>query len=494
MDIKKSRTLHIGIIGAGIAGLAASVRLARRGHRVTVFEANDYPGGKLSAFVQDGYRFDAGPSLFTMPQYVDELFELAGETPAEHFRYQRLPVVCHYFWEDGTRLLARAEPEAFAREVEEQLGVPARKTLDFLAASAKKYELTGRIFLEKSLHRFDTWWSAEVGRALLHLPSFDLFSTMHEVHQRALGHPKLVQLFDRFATYNGSNPYRAPGMLSIIPHFEHRLGAYYPEGGMHAITEAVYQLACRQGVDFRFSSPVERIHVEDDLAIGLQVGGEVYAFDRIVSNADVHFTYKTLLPEQAPPKRALRQEKSTSALIFYWGIRDSFDELGLHNIFFSDDYRAEFDHLAGGTIYEDPTVYVNITSKYSTGDAPAGAENWFVMINVPYDSGQDWGRLTGEVRQRALAKLSRILGRPIEPLIDTEAVLDPLSIQQKTSSHLGALYGSSSNDRMAAFFRHPNFSSRLRNIYFCGGSVHPGGGIPLCLLSARIVDDLLTKA
>ena len=465
--------------------------MAAHGYEVDVFEANPYPGGKLSEFRLGGYRFDAGPSLFTMPMYVDELYRLAEPVKTPPLSYRRLDVVCHYFWEDGVRLHAHAAPEEFAREAADVLGVDPQAILRALADSRRKYELTGRTFLERSLHRPATWLSREVGSALLQLPSLDIFQSMHQVNQRQLQHPKLVQLFDRFATYNGSNPYRAPGILNIIPHFEHHFGAYFPQGGMHAITEHLYRLALEGGVRFHFEQPVSEIQVEKGRASALVVGERTLRYDRIVSNMDVFFTYRRLLPGQKAPERILAQEKSTSALIFYWGIRKEFPELGLHNIFFSEDYREEFDLLGRGRISDDPTVYVNITQKYESGDAPAGCENWFTMINVPYNSGQDWDALIARSRKNVLDKLSRILGRAIEPLIEEEALLDPRTIESRTNSHLGALYGTSSNERMAAFLRHANFSSRIEDLYFCGGSVHPGGGIPLCLLSARIVDQLM---
>lgn len=465
--------------------------MAAHGYEVDVFEANPYPGGKLSEFRLGGYRFDAGPSLFTMPMYVDELYRLADPAKTPPLSYRRLDVVCHYFWEDGVRLHAHAAPEEFARGAADVLGVDPQAILRALADSRRKYELTGRTFLERSLHRPATWLSREVGSALLQLPSLDIFRSMHQVNQRQLQHPKLVQLFDRFATYNGSNPYRAPGILNIIPHFEHHFGAYFPQGGMHAITEHLYRLALEGGVRFHFEQPVSEIQVEKGRASALVVGERTLRYDRIVSNMDVFFTYRRLLPGQKAPERILAQEKSTSALIFYWGIRKEFPELGLHNIFFSEDYREEFDLLGRGRISDDPTVYVNITQKYESGDAPAGCENWFTMINVPYNSGQDWDALIARSRKNVLDKLSRILGRAIEPLIEEEALLDPRTIESRTNSHLGALYGTSSNDRMAAFLRHANFSSRIEDLYFCGGSVHPGGGIPLCLLSARIVDQLM---
>jgi len=483
--------MKIGIIGAGVAGLAAAVRMASRGYQVEVFEANNYPGGKLSQFELEGYRFDAGPSLFTMPQYVLDVFEAAGIDPKGRFEFDRLETVCHYFWEDGTRISASADEEAFAQEVEDKLQVPAERIRKVMADSERKYKMTGQTFLEKSLHKVSTWTNWGILKSMLLIPTFDLFTNMNKVNERLVKHPKLVQLFNRFATYNGSNPYKAPGLLTIIPYFEHRIGAFLPKGGMHAITLALFELAKEKGVNFHFDTPVQEIVVENGQAQALMVKDEKHSFDQIISNMDAFFTYQKLLPKARHPHRILRQEKSTSAIIFYWGIQQQFPELDLHNILFSEDYRAEFDHLAKGKVYHDPTIYINITQKYCPEDAPPGGENWFVMVNAPYDSGQDWETIIQKTRIQTLEKISRILGQDIAPLIACEETLQPLSIQSKTASHLGALYGTSSNNRMSAFLRHPNFSSRIKNLYFCGGSVHPGGGIPLCLLSAKIVDDVM---
>lgn len=481
--------MKVGVIGAGIGGLATAVRLAAAGHEVVVFEANATPGGKLSEFRSGPYRFDLGPSLFTMPMYVDELFSLAGRNPRDYFSYNRLPVVCRYFWDDGTKLSAYSDPTKLEEEVENVLGVPGSRLKSALRDSRKKYELTGRIFLEHSLYKWQTWLNARVGKALLRLPQLDVFSTMHGVNKRHLRHPKMVQFFDRFATYNGSNPYRAPGILNIIPHFEQGFGAFFPVNGMHHITRSIYRLACEMGVQFHFGKTVDRIIVKGKAVQGVEVEGAPHDFDRVVSNMDIFFTYQRLLSQHPQPRRILSQEKSTSALIFYWGINKSFEQLDLHNIFFSADYQNEFEHLARGEVCDDPTVYINITSKYKPDDAPAGCENWFTMINVPYNDGQNWDRIISQARGRILDKLSRNLGTDVETLIETEEILEPRSIEARTGSHLGALYGTSSNSRLAAFLRHPNRSSRISGLYFCGGSVHPGGGIPLSLLSAKIVAD-----
>jgi phytoene dehydrogenase-like protein len=207
---------------------------------------------------------------------------------------------------------------------------------------------------------------------------------------------------------------------------------------------------------------------------------------------DIYPTYKKLLPKVKHPEKILVQEKSSSALIFYWGINKQFAELDLHNILFTENYQAEFEYIFNKkTIYADPTIYINITSKYKPDDASAGCENWFLMINTPNNQGQNWDELIAEARKNIVSKLNRLLKTDIEKYIVTENILDPRSIESKTSSHLGALYGNASNNRYAAFLRHKNFSSNIKGLYFCGGSVHPGGGIPLCLNSAKIAAGLI---
>ena len=495
--------MKIGIIGAGIAGLATAVRLASKGHEVHVFEANNYAGGKLSEFTlyadgsedtQRAYRFDAGPSLFTMPMYVEELFEEANVPIKNYFSYDKMEVVCQYFWEDGTQLTAWADERKLAQEVENQL-VVKEKVIEKVLTSAKlKYEIAGRIFLEKSLHKISTWTCLPVAKALLMMPRFDIFKTMSATHEQFSKNPKLIQFLNRFATYNGSNPYKASGMLSMIPYFEHGIGTFYPRGGMYEITKSIFKLAEMKGVYFHFNQKIESIKVENKAVKGLNTeGGGYFDFDTIISNMDVYFTYKKLLPLEKHPEKTLNQERSTSALIFYWGIKKSFSQLHLHNIFFSNDYKNEFDYLEKGKVCDDPTVYVNISSKQTPSDAPEGCENWFVMVNVPHNSGQDWNEVIKRTQSNIIKKLSKILNVDLQTLIEVEDILNPLSIESKTASFGGALYGTSSNSMMSAFLRHKNFSSDIKNLYFCGGSVHPGGGIPLCLLSAKIVSELIEK-
>lgn len=483
------------IIGAGVAGIAAAIRLSVKGYAVEVFEANPYPGGKLSEFEKDGFRFDAGPSLLTMPQYIDELFKLAGKNPADYFTYKKLDTLCNYFYEDGTQLTAYADKNKFADEITKIVGEKPSAIKKHSDASRKIYNITNHVFLEQSLHRLKTYLRWSTIKSIFRLRQIDATRTMHGANESFFNDKRIIQFYDRYATYNGSNPYQAPATLNVIPYIEQHFGAYFPDGGMYSITTSLVKLAEEMGVQFHYNSPVDEIVLDKRQKVeGIKVKGEVMPADLVISNTDVWFTYHKLLKNhpQLFPKKILSQERSSSALIFYWGINKQFPQLDLHNIFFSADYEKEFNHIwKQKDIYYDPTVYLNVSSKLKPGDAPAGCENWFVMINVPANTGQDWDALIADTRENITNKLSKNLGEDISKLIMSESILDSRGIESRTSSYQGSIYGTSSNSRFAAFLRHGNKSSKIKSLYFCGGSVHPGGGIPLCLLSAKIVSDLI---
>jgi phytoene desaturase len=317
---------------------------------------------------------------------------------------------------------------------------------------------------------------------------------MHDYHTSVFKNPKTIQLFDRYATYNGSDPYKTPATLSIIPHLEYNIGAFFPHGGMISITNALFQLAKDLGVIFHFNTSVERILLYESTAIGLSTSKGDFYFESIASNSDIRPSYLGLLSEIEAPQKLLNQEKSSSGIIFYWGMNKIFDELSVHNIFFSDNYQSEFESIFNKKdLFDDPTVYIHISSKLEKNDAPPNSENWFVLINTPANEGQDWDTLVRLTKERVLDKVSRILGSSIREYLISEDNLDPIKIEQRTSSAGGALYGNASNNQFAAFLRHPNYRPAIKNLYWVGGSVHPGGGIPLCLSSAKIAADLYQK-
>jgi len=480
------------VIGAGIAGLATALRLNKKAYQVDVFDANLHTGGKLDAKMIDGYRFDLGPSLFTMPELVDELFKLHDRNPADYFQYKRKEVLCNYFWEDATFFQAYAKSSDFVQQAAETFNEPAENIKNYIQSTEEKYALTADLFLKKSLHKIKNYFSTSTLKAIQSMHKLHLNRSLDEVNQEFFSNPKLVQLFNRYATYNGSSPYQTPGIMSMIPHLEMNKGTYQPLGGMHEISQSLTRLAKELGIQFHLGKKVDQIHHDNKKVKGIQVGENFHAADLIVSNADIYNSFGSLLPKAKQPTKNLKQEPSSSAMIFYWGISREFPQLDLHNILFSNNYQAEFDHLFDKkSLYDDLTVYINITSKDEPSDAPTGCENWFVMINAPADFGQDWDQMKKEAYQNIIKKINKALNIDIEPHIQEKFFWDPPRIEKATGSYRGSLYGSSSNNKMAAFFRHPNFSKQFNNLYFCGGSVHPGGGIPLCLLSAKIVDDLI---
>ena len=480
------------IIGSGIAGMAAAIRLAVNGHRVTVFEKNDTYGGKIASFEKEGYFFDSGPSVFTEPENIEALFQLAGENYTDYLRYEKLPVTCKYFFENNKSFIAYSDPEQFYPELQQLSGEDLMRVKQYLANAEKLYTHAGAIFLNKSLHKISTWFNKDILSVLKVTRLSYILKTLSSYNQQKLKSPEVQQIFNRYATYNGSSPFKAPGMLSLIPHLEFNRGVFYPLGGMQKIADAVFALAQKTGVHFEFNAPAQRIIHSEGKARGIVAHHQNHFADAVVSNADIYVTYKHLLGNEVKSQKVLKAERSSSALIFYWGILKPFPQLDVHNILFSKDYYSEFKHLFRfKNISNDPTVYINVTSKKDPAHAPAGKENWFVMINAPSNTGQNWEQIIGNTKKNILQKISGILGEDIEPLIESETIYDPLTIEKNTGSFMGSLYGSSSNSKIAAFLRHPNFSRYAKGLYCCGGTVHPGGGIPLCLKSAKITTELI---
>jgi phytoene desaturase len=491
MDPLSSSSPAAVVIGSGVGGLAVAIRLAVKGYRVTVYERNNEPGGKMNLFEKDGYFFDAGPSLFTQPKNLEELFAIAGEPMEDYFQYRSLPLACRYFWSNGKIVNAYTAPDAFAKELEEKLGEDPTSVKAYLLRAEKAYNSIGSVFLDHSLHLARTWLNKRLLPAIASTRLSYLTSSMHAFNRSSFRSEEAVQLFDRFATYNGSDPYKAPAMLTMIPHLEQNEGTFYPVGGMISIPRALYKLALKKGVKFIFNTRVDRIVHEHGQAKAVVVNDQLVTADMVVSNMDVYYVYRDLLKDAKAAARVLTRERSSSAMIFYWGIRKEFSQFHLHNILFSNNYKEEFNHIFNlGKLFDDPTVYINITSKMEDGFCPPGHENWFVMVNAPANRGQNWESLREQVKSSLHYKISRILGEDIAPLIATEIVMDPKGIEQNTLSHGGSLYGTSSNSIFAAFLRQSNFSSSIKGLYFTGGSVHPGGGIPLCLKSAKIVSEL----
>ena len=480
------------IIGSGIAGLAVSIRLKSKGYDVEVYEKNDNVGGKLSDFYIDDFRHDFGPKLFTMPDLIEDLYKVAGVDINDYFKYQKLEIACKYFWDDGDTFNAYSNNQKFINEVYKKFNKEENKVESYISRSKRKFNLVRKIFLEKSLHKISTYLSFESFKAIFNFFQLNIFISLNSLNKIYFRDKKLIQLFNRFATYNGSSPYMTSGIMSIIQHLEHDLGVFMPKKGISDISYSLYRLAIDLGIKFYLNSEIEKILIKDKSAVGVVVNKINHKADIIISNMDVSLTYDRLLVGYKKPFFIQNYQPSSSAVVFYWNINKSFPNLNVHNIIFSKNQEDEFDYIFNKKlIYNDPTVYICSTSKIVEEDAPAGCENWFILINSPFDNGQDWEKIKKDLRKNIIKKINSTLKVDIESNIVGEKILTPVDIESETLSKFGSLYGSSSNSLKSAFVRHPNFSKNINNLYFCGGSVHPGGGIPLCLNSAKIVSDLI---
>lgn len=488
----------VAVIGAGLGGLSAAARLASSGYDVTVFEKNSTPGGKANQIEKNGFRFDTGPSLLTMAFVIEQLFSDLGENINEYLQLKKLETICKYFWEDGTSINAFSRKESFAQEIENKTTDDAGSVLTYLDYTAAIYDLTAELFLFNDFSDWKSLFNKRGLRTLLQIWKIDPFRTMHKANSAFFKDKKTVQLFDRYATYNGSSPYKAPATLNIIPHVEYNLGGFVPAKGIYSLVEALFSLAQKKGAQFAFNTEINKIIVENGRACGvkyLRNGRDSGSkFDFIISNADVNFTVANLLDNVSHAKKTKQNEPSTSALVFYWGIKGIRPGLDIHNIIFSSNYEKEFYELFEERVCPtEPTIYIYISSKYNKNDAPEGCENWFVMINAPANRNLNWNEDVPKLRNLILQRIRKVLGIELQEKIMTESILTPVEIERKTSSYLGSLYGISSNNKSAAFLRPKNKSSHVSGLYYCGGSAHPGGGIPLVLLSGKITAEQIIK-
>jgi len=474
--------MNIAVLGAGIAGLAVATRLKGAGHTVTVYEQNAWVGGKISEVKKDGFTWDGGPSFFTDPGELRLLFSDVDRNMDDYFSYIELDEACRYFY--GREVLHGYDtPDRLAEELERGFGEPKEHTLRFLTDIATSYNAVGSAYLDQpfSIKRI---LSPKLLRAFIKTPSYGIFHTMKRNNEHYFDTAQARQFFDRFATYVGSDYSRAPGLLSSVAHLEHNMGAVQPVGGMRSIVGAIESLARELGVIFKLSTPIEKLVVEKGKACGIVVGGSELRYDQIVNSGDVANAMKWHSAKNY--RKHQKKEHSSSAVVLYLGVKKTKLPVYLHNIIFSNDYLAETNALWKDRVpYTDPTIYINNTSYYEKSHAPKGYENWFVMANAP--AGMDEQGVM-KVRGYMLSKLSEIIGRPIDEFIVSEAPpLTPSYLEKTYSAYRGSIYGVAANSWRGAFFRPQSKDDSIKNLYHCGVTTHPGGGIPLALRSARIV-------
>jgi phytoene desaturase len=471
------------VVGAGLGGLAAAIRLARAGHAVEVWEKNDGPGGKLKELRLDGFRWGMGPSLLTMPHVLRELFADAGERLEDHLELVRLESCCRYFWTDGTVI---DEDAAFWARPE---------VARFLDYAQGIYELSGEAYLNCPPTDFWRAFTPNNWPKLRHLGKVATLRTMADEVKRRITDPHLRQIFLRFATYNGSSPYLTPATFNIIPYVEAEFGAWYVRGGMARIAEELAALATRNGVTFRYGTTATGWDGSEATAAD---GFRSHA-DFLICNGDVLTAGTGFLAGQfSAPKqeKLLRPPLSTSGFILFQGVRGKDTRLGHHNIFFSDDYLGEFEEIHGERISpHEPTIYISISARTDPDHATEGHDNYFVLVNIPArDPRRAWTDDEAKsYRDVVVKRLERFGLVDLGSRIATEKIFTPSDFETRDLAHHGALYGWASHSVGTSLFRPPLRAPNARNVFFTGGTTHPGGGIPLVLLSGKMVAEIIQR-
>ena len=482
---------QVVIVGGGIGGLAVSIRLAHAGYAVRLLEKNEQVGGKLNLLVAEGYTFDTGPSLFTMPWVVRELWASVGRDADEVLDIRPVDPVCRYHWPDGTSFDHRASLAELVTEINRLDGRDAKAFFAFMAWASRIYEATAEPFL---LAPFEGLRNFVTPRFLRDAPALDPFHTVDQAVRRFFHSPYLQQVFNRYATYNGSSPYRAPATFCIIPYIEFAEGGWYLGGGMYSLARAMLALATELGVRVETGAEVVEVSVAAGRATGVRLADDrVIAADRVVVNADALYGLRHLVaPEHRQvfaDRRLNAYEPSCSGFVLMLGVDRDYPLLGHHTIFWGRDYPAEFRAIFDlGVPTPDPTIYVSVTSRSDLQHAPPGHLNMFVLVNAPALNGRfDWQRESQGYRDLIVHALERAGLTGLQQHIRYERRITPADFADTYRAWRGSIYGPSSNNRMAAFLRPPLRSADVERLYFVGGSTHPGGGIPLVLLGGRAV-------
>jgi phytoene desaturase len=483
------------VVGAGMGGLTTAIRLAVAGQPVLVLEQNAATGGKMGEIQLDGFRWDTGPSVITMRHVLEDLFATAGRRLDDYLTLLPVEPLTRYFYPDGTVLdVTRNLPEMLSqiatldeRDVEGYLA--------YLAYTARLHRITGPVFIyDQPL----TW------RSFFKLSPFDGLRVdgLRKMNTAICGFvrsPHLRQLLGRFATYVGASPYQAPATLNVIAHVELNGGVWYPQGGIYTIARALTQLAQELGVEIRTNCPVQHISVVNGEASGVILAdGAKLSASVVVANVDVATVYEQLLPQAAVKPQRLKHltsvEPSCSGFILLLGVEGTHPNLAHHNIFFSSDYPREFKEIfSQGIPPTEPTIYVAITAKTDPAHAPAGCENWLVLVNAPALSNRfDWPAQAAGYRELIFTQLAKF-GLDIRHRIRVEKIVTPVDIARLTGARRGALYGASSNNPFTAFQRPHNRAPDVKRLYFVGGTTHPGGGVPMVMLSGKVTTRLVLE-
>jgi diapolycopene oxygenase len=496
--------MRVGVIGSGLAGLAAACTLAARGHEVEVFEKNSWLGGKAAQLRESGFRFDMGPTILIQPSVLRKIFAEAGKNLDDYVEMVRLDPQWRCFFEDGAKIDLVDDTEAMSADLEKRFPGMGSKYEQLMALSKELHEISDRFFFWKSVgsirDTFDIGGAFDL-KVLRDVMKMRMGQTVAGTIREFISEPNTAQMLDHMVQYVGSSPDASPAILTAIGHMQMEEGIWYPKGGTRAVPEAMVRLAKELGVTFHTDTEVAKIltsNVQHPAVEGLvTTGGDVYEFDAIVSNEDAVRTHRellkgTLASREFEHKR--KYEPACSGVVLYLGLNKRYDHLAHHDFVFSRDPHEEFHAIYDlGEPAPDPTCYLACTSATDPESAPEGGEAMYVLVHTPYlRPHHDWKKMLPAYRQVILDKLKRTAGcEDIEERIVFESALTPQDIHDRYKVLNGAIYGISSHGRFMGAFKPANRSKEMHGLYLAGGAAHPGPGMPMVMMSGWIAADSL---
>lgn len=488
----------VAVIGSGLGGLAAAFVSAARGHRVTLYDKNDWLGGKAAVLHAGGFRFDMGPTILTVPRVLERVFAEAGRSVHDYMDLRRLDPQWRCFFDDGTRIDLLQDVARMAAQMDRF--VPGAGAGDgyrrFIALSEHLHGVSERFFFWKPVEDlFDTInIRANMNPGTLRdVLSLRMHASVASTIRGKVKDARLAQMLDHFVQYVGSSPYGAPAVLCAIAHMQTADGVWYPMGGTRAVAEGLARLAGELGVRLEPSTEVTGLDIRDGAVRGVRTQQGTFAYDAVISNMDSVRTYRELVGGDVG--RAFERknpEPACSGVVLYLGLNRRYEHLNHHDFVFSRDPAEEFDWIyRKGEPAPDPTAYLAAPSGTDPSVAPAGGEALYVLVHTPYlRPHHDWSEMFPAYRRVILDKLKRTAGMAdLEERIVVEHHLTPQDIHARYKVLNGAIYGLASHGRVMGAFKPGNRSRQVRGLYLAGGAAHPGPGMPMVMMSGWIAAD-----
>ena len=493
--MNKKSSSNIIIIGAGLGGIAAAARLAKAGWQVTVLEKNSTAGGRCNQLIKDGHRFDIGPTLYLMPEIFAETYNALGKKVQDRLDLRRIDPTYRIRWNDGSELGLTANLIDLQAQLEAIEPGSFGGLLNYLAEGSRHYHVSLEKFIGRNFLNIFEYLNI---RNLPLIFSAKALVKHYPNASRYFSNPRLRAAFTFQDMYLGVSPFDALATYSLLQYTELADGVWYPIGGMYRIIQDLVEIAEELGVKFIYEAPVEKIEVNGDRATSVRLAnGEQLFADVILANADLPYVYRKLLPDQKQSRKLQKLKYTCSTIMFFWGVDQTYPELGHHNVFLSDDYYESFNQIFNQhSLPQNPSFYVHAPSRIDPASAPPAQDTIFVLVPVGHlvdGETQDWESMVNRSREAVLNRLAKMGMPDLKNHIKFEITMEPRDWEQWYNLEKGSTFGLSHNFMQVGYFRPQNRHRKWKNLYFVGSSTHPGGGLPIALLSARLVTERIIK-